>query len=162
MKKVELFKRTATLGILFFAAACSTGYKSEGIAGGYSETQLSENVYRISFRGNGYTSLEKASDFTLLRAAEIGLEKGFTHFAVVENNERISTSYDAPDYNCSAIGNNVNCRPHGGGSAKKPRTASTVEYFKRKPAHASGAVYETKFVFRSISKKYELNQDEVR
>ena len=156
-------QRTSAIIIgLILLSGCSTGYKSDGISGGYSETQLSEAVYRISFRGNGYTSLEKASDFTLLRAAEIGLEKGFTHFAVVENNERISTSYDAPDYNCSAIGNNVNCQPHGGGSAKKPRTASIVQYFKGKPPHAAGAVYEAKFVFRSISKKYELNQDAVQ
>lgn len=162
MKSVKLFQSAAVLSILLCAAACSTGYKSEGIAGGYSETQLSETVYRVNFSGNGYTSLEKSSDFMLLRAAEIGLEKGFTHFAVVENSEGISTSYDAPDYNCSAIGNNLNCRSHGRGSARKPRTASIVQYFKGKPTHPKGAVYETKFVFRSISEKYGLNQDVAR
>ena len=37
---------------------------------------------RVVFNGNGYTSDEKATDFALLRAAQLCRESGYTHFIV--------------------------------------------------------------------------------
>jgi hypothetical protein len=34
---------------------CATGYQAQGFTGGFDETQLSPNVYRVTFKGNGYT-----------------------------------------------------------------------------------------------------------
>src|SRR5437764_1386447 len=56
-------------GLLF--VACATPYQRHGFTGGFSESQLDENVFRVNFRGNGYTSPERAADFTLLRSAEL-------------------------------------------------------------------------------------------
>jgi hypothetical protein len=61
--------------------ACATGYKSDGFVGGYSETQLDENVFKVAFRGNGYTRQDRAADFTLLRSAELALKSGYSYFA---------------------------------------------------------------------------------
>jgi hypothetical protein len=41
-----------------FLASCATPYESTGFLGGYSDTALAPDVYRISFQGNGYTSQE--------------------------------------------------------------------------------------------------------
>ena len=38
------------------SAACATGYHSRGITGGYDEAQLGDNVFRVSFEGNGAES----------------------------------------------------------------------------------------------------------
>src|SRR5258708_35613196 len=38
--------------------SCATGYHAHGLSGGFSETQLDENVFQVSFKGNGYTSRE--------------------------------------------------------------------------------------------------------
>jgi hypothetical protein len=59
-------------------AACATPYQSRGLAGGFSETQLSENMFQVYFRGNGYTREERVDDFALLRSAELAEEHGFS------------------------------------------------------------------------------------
>jgi len=52
---------------------CATGYHQNGFTGGFSETRLAPDVFRITFRGNGYTSAERAQDFALLHASELVL-----------------------------------------------------------------------------------------
>jgi len=44
----------AVLQLLFIA--CATQYKPLGVTGGYSDMQLGENIFKVSFRGNDYTS----------------------------------------------------------------------------------------------------------
>jgi len=46
----------------------------------------------VTFNGNGHTSRERAEDFALLRAADLALDNGFTHFIVVDDEQ--STSVD--------------------------------------------------------------------
>lgn len=64
-------------------AGCQTAYQKTGLTGGYDELRLSENTYRVSVRGNGFTSKERAGDIALLRAAELTLAAGYERFAVV-------------------------------------------------------------------------------
>jgi hypothetical protein len=66
------------VAFLAFLCSCATPYKSNGIAGGYSDTALAPDVYRISFQGNGYTSRDRAQDFAVLRAADLTLSHGST------------------------------------------------------------------------------------
>ena len=63
-------------------SGCATAYQSVGFMGGFSETQLSENVYRVRFNGNGFTSAERASDFALLRSSGLCLKAGYQYFIV--------------------------------------------------------------------------------
>lgn len=79
------------LAVVILLAACASPYQPEGFGGGYSETQLSENIFKVSFRGNGYTSEDRAADMALLRSAELALENGFKYFAVVDEQIRFST-----------------------------------------------------------------------
>ncbi len=48
---------------------CATVYQRQSFTGGFSETQLGENIFQVSFKGNAYTSRKRASNFTLLRSA---------------------------------------------------------------------------------------------
>lgn len=160
-KVIPEFKALFIAGTVLLMTSCSTGYQSSNswkLNGGYSETQLSEDVYKVSFRGNGYTSLEKASDFALMRAAEIGLEKGYTHFAIINADEGFMSDHRAPDYACSAFGVDINCRPSGGGTINKPRAANMVKYFKSKPANFNGTLYKAQFLFDSLSQKYGVTR----
>ena len=61
----------------FLLSGCATAYQPKGFTGGFSETQLDESVFQVSFRGNAYTSSERAADFTLLRSAELTIENGY-------------------------------------------------------------------------------------
>src|SRR5580704_14863845 len=87
-------------------AGCQTPYKSNGLMGGYSETWYAPEAVRVTFRGNGYTSSERAQDFALLRASELALQHGFAFFAVVDESNTTSVStFTTPGYaSTTAIG----------------------------------------------------------
>lgn len=54
--------------ILMFTS-CSTPYQKrdwKALTGGYLDTKKGDNTFNIDFIGNGYTTLDKAKDYTLL------------------------------------------------------------------------------------------------
>jgi len=78
-------------------AGCATGYQRQGWTGGYSDSQLQQDVFRVSFKGNAFVSREKVQDYMLLRCAELTIEKGFDYFIIVdEDNYSQISSYTTP------------------------------------------------------------------
>lgn len=75
-------RRLALCTALLALSGCATAYQSKGMTGGFSETHLSERVYQVRFRGNGYTSQDRVSEFILRRCAELTLEHGFRWFTL--------------------------------------------------------------------------------
>jgi hypothetical protein len=160
--------RLATLLLMAaFVFGCATDYQSKSFTGGFSETQLSENVYRVTFNGNGYTGAERAADFSLLRSAELAMAGGFRYFIIVESGSDSSLStYTTPTQsyttaNVSAYGNSAygsaNTTTYGGQTflIRKPSATNTIVCFKDKPEIA-GLVYDAAFVARSIRQKYNI------
>lgn len=155
---------TAVLSLL---TGCATAYQPVGLSGGYSQTQLSDNIFQVSFRGNGYTSAERASDFTLLRAAQLTLSHGFRYFVIVNSNERTKTSAmampaqsyttaQAYGYGNYAYGN-ATTTTYGGQTfvIAKPRATDTIICFKEKPNN-NALVFDAQFVEKSIEAKYAI------
>lgn len=67
-------------------SACATGPSAYGPAGsdsayGFSNYAIEQDRYRVSFTGQ---SEAEAHDYALLRAAELTLEQGYTHFKIVD------------------------------------------------------------------------------
>lgn len=62
-----------------------------GLSGGVSAERVSDDTYRIKARGNEFTPKSKIEDFVLLKAAELTLQSGGTHFAL-SNNRDTSTA----------------------------------------------------------------------
>jgi hypothetical protein len=118
--------KTSTPILVAFAAfllsGCATSYQSNGFTGGYSERQLAPDVFRVAFRGNKYTSPEQAQDFCMLRAAELALQHGFTHLALVD--ERSSTT--AHSFTTAGQATTT-------GTASTPGQTHTFQFFKAKP-----------------------------
>lgn len=58
--------------------ACATGYHSYSRVrtGGFAESEIQPGVFQVSFRGNGVTSPERATDFAMLRGTELCLARG--------------------------------------------------------------------------------------
>lgn len=152
--------------VLILAAAvllggCATGYHRVGFSGGFSETQLAEDVFQVSFNGNGYTSGQRAADFALLRSAEVIAAHGFTHFAIVDAKSAISqSSYTTPTTttgSATRIGNSVygSTTTTGGQTYvfQKPSSHNTVIGFRTKP---EGFSYDAAFVIKSLRSKYKL------
>jgi len=162
-------------------SSCATAYKSQGFSGGYSETQYSENVFQVSFKGNGYTSRERASDFALLRSAEVALEHGFKYFFIVNNdNYSKNMAYTTPTHSYTSgssftngtINMNRNTGTYNGttyGSAttttyggqtyliSKPRTTNTILCLKEKP-EGNQFVFDAEFIRNSLMTKYHINK----
>lgn len=77
--------RRAIFGFVFslsLVLVSCTSYQSAGATGGFSETQLNATTYQVRFKGNGYTSKERTSQFLLRRAAELTLERGYRYFVI--------------------------------------------------------------------------------
>tara|TARA_R110002020_G_scaffold19320_2_gene66988 strand:+ start:1377 stop:1871 length:495 start_codon:yes stop_codon:yes gene_type:complete len=96
MKKLILTTFTALT-----LAACATGPSAYGPAAksdslGFQNTQIESDRFRVNYTGR---SAEEAQDYALLRAAEIALAEGYTHFRILggetysgERPSRTSTS----------------------------------------------------------------------
>jgi hypothetical protein len=137
---------------------CATEYQRKSFTGGYSETQLGENIFQVTFVANGYTSRERASDFSLLRSAEVAREHGFRYFVIVgaEKDSNVSIHTTPLTSYTTASGTTTT---YGGQTyfISKPQATNTVLYFKEKP-DVNGILFDAEFVIKSISTKYKLNE----
>ena len=59
----------AAIATVMYLTGCATPYQPMSFGGGFAETQLDENVFRVEVRGNGFTGRERVQDFALLRGA---------------------------------------------------------------------------------------------
>ena len=73
---------------LTLLSACTvkpTPYQPLQENGGYEETRLQAQVYRVSFRGNSATPETTVLDSVFRRCAELTLAQSYTHFLIQEN-----------------------------------------------------------------------------
>ncbi|WP_083860240.1 hypothetical protein [Cupriavidus sp. BIS7] len=157
----------ALLSVGVVLTGCATAYQPEGLTGGFNETQLDTNIFRVSFRGNGYTRPERAEDLVLLRSAELTLTHGFTHFVIVDAKSRVDqSSFTTPTQsyttaNITAVGNTAYGSAHttttGGQTMvfSRPSTTNTVVAFAGRP-NVPGMVYDARMVCDSVGPKYKV------
>jgi hypothetical protein len=174
-------KRIIVCLLLFVGIqGCATPYQSSGFGGGFSETQIAPNAFIVRFSGNGFTSKERANDFTLLRSAQLALSKGYTHFAIVDSVSQMKRStYTTPTKTTTYVNANTTVTPlttygtpvaysaHTTGTARtvttggqtynisKPKTENTIYCFTGKPKEF--ASFDAAYVVISIKEKYALD-----
>jgi len=169
MKHKILF--SSFLIINFFITGCATTYQKDSFTGGFKETQLAENRFRVNFRGNAFISKDKVTDWALRRSAEVCLERGYSYFAVIDGNTTIDKSYiQTPTYATTTGFGNTTGSLYGnrytgntsytgnttftGGqiiNVKKPSASNLIDCFDFKPDNIY--VYDAKFIVNSISKE---------
>ncbi len=79
---------------LVLTTSCATPYQTTGFTGGFTDTQLSETIWKVSAAGNAFTSKTAINDYALLRASELTLQNGYKYFVVI-NEDQTSTSHKA-------------------------------------------------------------------
>lgn len=160
-------------------SGCATPYQGRSFSGGFSETQLSPNVFQVSFAGNGYTSEEKAADFTLLRSAELALQHGYGYFVIVDEKSwqtksvRTAPTTTQTTYNGNTLASlnasgsygtysgttmgTATTRTYGGQSfvISKPQKSNTIVCFTAPPESAS-FVLDAQFLQQSLKAKYKM------
>ena len=146
-KRILLPTAALKLFLAISLVGCATPYQPTGLLGGFTETRLSENVWEVNFRGNGFTDEKKAKDFTLLRSAELTLQNGYNYFMLVNA---------ATDKFAGATGINVLV---GGVTAfiPQPSTTNTIQMYKAKPDASPGTVvYDASYICSSFGSKYGI------
>lgn len=68
--------RTVAAGLLLVAvSACAVPYGSDFF--GSTDKEMEPGIWRVTMRGNGYTTYETIQTYWLYRCAELALEKGY-------------------------------------------------------------------------------------
>lgn len=127
----------SVLVVSLLCAGCATKYQPEGFTGGYSELQLSQDSYRISVAGNGYTSTKRAEEIALLRASELTLEKGFERFIVGGGGVRQEYA-GRTDVQATRVGNSVLVT--GGDDVHKPSGTLVIRLIAKSDPLFNGAM----------------------
>lgn len=152
--------------IAITTSGCATKYQADGFTGGFSEAQIAENVWRVSFRGNGYTRTTRAEELALLRSADLAMQNGYRYFAFIDSRvDKQTTAITSPtqsstSFSANTYGGNVygtgRTTTYGGNTTiiNKPSAVNTVMMFKTKP-DVSGMIYDAEFVCDSVGRKYE-------
>lgn len=152
-------------------SGCATGYQTQSFTGGYTSMPIQDGVFRVSFVGNGYTSAQRATDFALLRSAEVALENEYSYFVILgENRDSKTMTYTTPvtanttgnlnvyGGNNYAYGNYQGTTTYSGGNTvfiNKPSTDMTIQCFKEKP-DISGMVYDVEQVKNNLKQAYKI------
>jgi hypothetical protein len=89
----------AVLALAGCASPTPYGPRLEGQQTGYTDRQLAQNRYRVTFRGNTVTPRETVESYLLLRAAEVTRAAGYDFFVFDTRNTKARTTYQAvPNY----------------------------------------------------------------
>jgi hypothetical protein len=160
---------TSLFLLVTLIGGCATNYQQQGFTGGFSETQLRQDIYRVTFKGNAYTGSERAADYTLLRCAELTKESGYQYFKVIDESQDISTStYTTPQTT------NTTANVYGSSNYATANATSTTTggqtYTYRKPKSSNtilmlhgdnevgGITYQVDFIINSMRTKYKLDK----
>lgn len=101
--KLKQIMTMAVLATLLAACASQPAYRAADERGyGYSDRQLTEDQFRIHFRGRG-DDTGRAMDYAMLRASELTLEKGFDWFDVASRDTLVDRE-QVPAPAATAIG----------------------------------------------------------
>jgi len=158
------FRNISVLIFLPLLLACASSYSPKMVFNGYSDIRLGENIFQVSFQGDGFDSRERVANLSLLRCAEVTLENGFKYFAIVrmvDNSGGVAgVTPMTTQIDTTTIGNTTygTATTYGGHSffITYPNTTNTIMCFKEKPDFR-GLVYNAKMVASSLKAKYGID-----
>lgn len=99
MRMSPLKKVALGLGLAVLLAGCMTpaayAPRRPGEITGFTDRELAPGRWRVTFTGNSITPRETVEDYLLLRAAEVTLASGGTHFMFDTRDTRAATRFYA-------------------------------------------------------------------
>jgi hypothetical protein len=161
MRLLVITALTATL------TGCATTYQADSFTGGFTETRYAEDVFEVSFKGNGYTSEQRASDLALLRSAELTLKSGYKYFVVFSGDTKSGIySYTTPKQTVTTgtvqtYGNtgyvNAQSQTYGGQTynVAKPTATKIFKMFREEPTSLA-MYFSAAFICESVGAKYKV------
>jgi len=155
-------KYLGLLASVLLIYSCATPYQSEGMTGGFTDTQLSETLWKVSVNGNGFTNKTTVGDYALLRAAELTLEKEYQYFIIASDNQDKASSvakfggnYSTTTGNISPYGN-INARTNYSTPTYVPvnKFSNDIIFEMLKEKREGAFTYDARLIYDSLSAKY--------
>lgn len=158
-------KKIISVAFVLILAGCAIGrsyHNSDNMWKlGYSDAQLNERVYRVSYAGYSIPQNE-CDDFVIMRASEITKEKGYKYFHILDEKQSSqSQTFYVPGSTyttgtVSGYGNvaQVNAASYSSGfmgTANYPVSTITIEMLKEND-NASG-ILDAEIIWNSLAKK---------
>ena len=156
--------KIVTTALLVSLVGCATSYQSSGFTGGFTDTQLAPDVFRVSFSGNAFTSSDRVQDFAFLRAAELTLASNARYFAAMSSADQSrNDTYDSPGsaYTTGTVTGYGNTAKYSGNTTYsspqvhtyfKPGVGMMIRTFQIKPD--GGFAFDAEFIVTSLRTKY--------
>lgn len=154
VKTLQILLTGLLLALLLIITGCATQYGKQGFTGGYKETQLAPDVWRVTMQGNAYVSAERMSDYALLRASELCLESGYQYFAIVDEKDASKMMAWNSGSTATVRGRNIFFGPSMTSMIAKPGSSIIVKGFKEKPA--GDMAFDAAFLDKSLRNRYKL------
>ena len=140
-------------------SGCASGYHPETWTGGYSDTQIAADKFRVSFQGNAGTKPGRVLDLAMLRCAERTLENGHRYFVVLSDWQGSASTQS------SAFTQYYNHPSSSGYGAQamavttmqttsKPSASLVIQTFPDRPGPQA---LDAQFLGESIGKKYGVS-----
>lgn len=141
-------KFSLLLSVFYFTLASGCGTGSLYTQAYYSDTELGDNVRRVTFRGGNHPV---TGDLCLLRCAEVTLESGNAYFQIVDSES---------GSNIDQIGSAYPFDRHYYSDTPFLHEVSSVTKTIRILAEdvSSGFAYDAREVSRSMRKKYDISR----
>lgn len=133
-------------------AGCATAYQTNGLTGGFEEAQVNETSFRVSFRGNGFTTTNRAEELTLLRSAEICLERGYPGFVLLR--ERADIKNESIWFSNTDLHRRNIFSTGGVLTFSKPSTSNLVSCISEKSPNVFS--YDAVVLYDSLTRKYQI------
>jgi len=86
-------KTISSLILAILLTGCATPYGPRGIAGGYSHTQIQNDILTVQVNGNAYINKNLTEYYALVRAAELTIQKDRNYFRILAGDTDINTTH---------------------------------------------------------------------
>ena len=181
MKKISIF-----IILLILFTGCATSNKPNHY-GNYNVSQIDDKNFEILFHGNGNQTMYKVGnypykpmmwfhgndierniDYTMLRSAEVVLEKGFSYFSIIDSETDERTMFlnvpaqEGDSYRYNSLGNVIlipeQFRNTISGQFIEysfPQVKLKILCYKEKPKDAE--YYNAEAIVGSLKQKYKIN-----
>ncbi len=150
------------LCLIFFISGCATPYQKKGFTGGFVDSPLGQDTFRVSYQGNGYTSRHTVSNYLLYRCAEITIENGYDYFQTLDENQWSKDSIVSTPgrFNYKSSGYVSGNYYYGKGKGyytpgvnipiSKPTASAIIRLYKGQIAKGLYGAYDAKLLMKSL------------
>jgi hypothetical protein len=151
------------LAAALITSGCAAYGPNNFWTGGYTDTQLAPDVFRITFQGSAWSGAQNAQDLAMLRAADLTVKNGFSYFAIMTSAEGAWRGSVTTPGQLVATGYGAGKMYYVRGTytpgatiaIEHPRSGLLIKCFTSKPENIP--VLDARFLQKSIRRTYNIS-----